>query len=173
MSDFQSFVLPVGSAIPGAIVAFMSLAQETLPANSTVYFGSELPAYTNPYTLQITEATGDQEYVEIGSRYRRDETFSLTCQLSYYDGSPASPVGGDQFIDLLNNVMSQFQALSLAVGNNPSLTTYSSPSVTQAVRIAEVGNFIITPATDANGRCAVTLSFALRCVQRVESISGS
>lgn len=173
MAEFQSFVLPVGSAIPGTVAAFMSLCQEVLPTNATVYFGSALPAYTNPYTLQIVEVNGDQQAAEIGQRYRREETFALTCQLVYYDGSPQSPTAGPQFLDLTNKVMDAFQAIALAIGNNPSLTDYSTPDVTQVARYTEVGNFIVTPETDSNGRCAVILSFSLRCQQRVESLSGA
>lgn len=161
----ESFVLPVGTAIPGAVAAVMNVAQTNLPANATVYFGSELPSYSNPWTFQITEVSGDQAYDSIGPRYRREETFNLICLLTYYDGS-------NNFPGLLATVMQQFTIIATAIGANPSLTDYTVPGVTQVVRVAEVGNFIVTPATDANGRCACTLSFNVRCAQRVESISG-
>lgn len=158
---------PVGSAIPQALVNFMALATQTLPAGTTVYFGAELAAWSAPLTLQILEITGDQNPAEIGPRYRREETFSMTCQLSVYQG------GGPQetaFPTLLQTVMGYFNQLALAVGNNPTL--YQDGDTAQAVRYAEVGNFIITPAVDTNGMSAVTLAFAVRCQQRVESISG-
>lgn len=159
------FLLPTGSAIPGTLAAFMSLAETALPEGSTVYFGSELGAYSTPHTLQITEISGDQEPAEIGGRYRRDETFQLVCLLTYYNGGIAN------FPAALDTVMADFQSLAVAVSANPSLTGALDPdgSTVQVARYCEVGNFIITPQTDAKGLSAVTLSFALRCVQRVET----
>lgn len=154
--------LPVGSAIPGTVSAFMTLASQTLPAGTTVWFGEELATYNTPLTLQITEVQGTQVPAEIGQRYRREETFSLICLLTYFQG-------GQQMVSLLDTVMSNFQLLALAVGNNPQLV---QPSDTvQPVRFCQVGNFIISPVTDPNGLSAVTLSFALQCAQRVESLS--
>jgi hypothetical protein len=158
-----AFTLPVGTAIPGTLAAFMSLATATLPAGSTVWFGSELSTYSAPITLQITEITGDQIPAEIGPRYRREESFALVCLLTCYQGGPAD------FPTVLGNVMANFSLLALAVGNNPSLT--ASGAAVQVVRFCQVGKFIISPKTDGNGQSAVTLSFALSCAQRVESLS--
>lgn len=159
----SAFTLPVGSAIPGALAAFMALGAKTLPQDSTIWFGKELSVFSAPITLQITEITGDQGPAEIGGRYRREETFAFVCLLTAYQGGP------QVFPDILASVMAQFNALALAVGNNPSLT---APGATvQVVRESQVGNFIITPTTDQNEMSAVTLSFALRCAQRVESLS--
>lgn len=158
--------LPVGSAIPGTLTAFMSLATAVLPTGSTVWFGEELPTYSTPVTLQITEIQGDQTPAEIGQRFRREETFQLVCLLTIYQGGPQ-----DVFAPLLGQVMTQFNALALAVGNDPSLSAYAPDSSVQTVRFCQVGNFIVTPATDGNGMSAVTLSFALRCAQRIESLS--
>lgn len=163
----SSLTLPVGSAIPGALAAFMALATATLPSGSTVWFGEELPTYSAPVTLQITEIQGDQNPAEMGGRYRREETFSLICLLSMYQG------GAQDFPTIFGNVMAQFNALALAVGNNPSLIAYTAEPGVQPVRYAQVGSFIVTPNSDQNGQSAVTLSFALRCAQRVESLSGS
>jgi hypothetical protein len=145
-----------GSAIPGALAQFMIVASAALPAKTTVWFGEELPTYTSPLTLQISEITGDQVPAEIGPNYRREETFTLVCSLSTYQGGPPD------FPTILNNLMAQFIILSRAVANNPNLN--------QAVRFAQVGNFIITPASDMNGQSAVTLDFSVRCEARVTSI---
>lgn len=149
--------LPSSSAIPGALTQFMALAAAALPAGSTVWFGEELPTYTAPITLQVTEITGDQVPAEIGPQYRREESFSLICSLSYYQG------GAPDFPGILGTVMANFLLVSQAVGNNPSLNS--------AVRYAQVGNFVITPATDPNGLSALTLDFAVRCEARVTSLS--
>lgn len=158
----MSFTVPSGSAIPGALAAWMTLATDTLPDGSTVWYGEELPTYSAPVTLQITEIQGDQFPAEIGPRYRREETFSFICLLTCYQGGP------QDFPAILGNVMTQFDALALAVGNNPSLT--APDASVQVVRYAQVGNFIISAVSDQNAQSAVTLSFRLNCAQRVESL---
>lgn len=158
--------LPVGSAIPGTLTAFMNLAAAILPAGSTVWFGEELGVYSAPVTLQITEIQGDQLPAEIGARFRREETFQLVCLLSIYQGGPQ-----DIFAALLGEVMTQFNAIALAVGNDPTLSAYAPDPTVQTARFCQVGNFIVSPSTDDNGFSMVTLSFALRCAQRVESLS--
>lgn len=150
-------VWPQSSSIPNAITQFLTMATTALPAGTTVWFGEELPAYSAPLTLQITEVTGDQQPATIGLSYLREESFQLVCLLTWYQGGP------QDFVTCLGNVMTNFALLSEAVGDNPTLNN--------AVRFAQVGNFIITPATDQNGQTAVTLSFALRCEQRVVSLS--
>lgn len=135
----------------------MSLAQVALPLGSTVWFGQELPTYETPVTLQITEITGDQAPAELGPKFRREENFSLICSLVCYAG------GSPDFPSLLAQVMDNFALVSKAVGNNPKLN--------DSVRFAQVGNFIVTPATNANGLSALTLDFSVRCEQRVLSLS--
>jgi hypothetical protein len=149
--------LPSSSAIPGALVQVIAVASDALPVGSTVWFGEELPTYSAPVTLQVTEITGDQNPAEIGPQYRREETFSLVCSLSCYQG------GAPDFPGLLGTVMTNFALVSKAIGNNPSLNG--------AVRYAQVGNFIVTPVTDSNGLSALTLDFSVRCEARVTSLS--
>lgn len=149
--------LPSSSAIPGALTQFIAIASAALPAGTTVWFGEELTTYTAPITLQITEITGDQNWAEMGPQYRREETFNLVCSLSCYQGGvPDNPA-------LLGTVMGNFALVSRAVGNNPKLNG--------AVRLAQVGNFMVSPATDAAGLSAMTLVFSVRCEQRVTSLS--
>jgi hypothetical protein len=150
--------LPSGSAIPGALVQALAIATAALPAGTTVYFGAVLP-YTTPLTLQITEITGDQKVAELGTQYRREETFSLVCTLSVYQGGAPMP----DFSPMLTDLMTQFNVLALAIGNNPTLNG--------TVRFAEVGNFLIDPQTDENGFSAVSLDFSIRCQQRVTSLT--
>jgi hypothetical protein len=159
----MTFTYPVGSAIPGALTALLELATATFPYDSTIWFGKELTTFSEPVTFQITEIDGDQQPIEIGGRYRRDETFAFVCLLTCYDGEPQA------YGELLSQVMSNFNLLALAIGDNPSLTAVGAS--VQVVRYSEVGNFIITTDTDSNGKSAVTLSFQVRCQQRVESLS--
>jgi hypothetical protein len=149
--------LPSSSAIPRALVQFLAVAAGVLPQGSTVWFGEELPTYTAPVTLQVSEITGDQSPAEIGGLYRREETFALVCSLTVFQG------GSQDFPGLLGAVMDSFSLVSRAVGNNPSLNS--------SVRYAQVGNFLVSPVTDPNGLSAVTLDFSVRCEARVNSLS--
>lgn len=137
----------------------MSIAASTYPADGsvTIWFGAELPAYSAPLTFMITEVTGDQQPAELGNQYKREETFAIVCSLISYQG------GVPDFNSMLTSLMANFVLLSQAIANNPTLTG--------AVRFAEVGNFHITPETDANGQSAVTLDFSVRCQQRVTSLN--
>lgn len=153
--------LPASSAIPGALVNFIALAQSALGQSATVWWGKELETYSAPVTLQITEITGTQDPAEIGQSYRREETFQLICTLSVYQGGPQ----GTANIACLQEVMAQFALVSAAIGNNPTLSG--------AVRFAEVKNFLLTPDTDGNGTTAVTLDFQVACSQRVRSLQSS
>lgn len=149
--------LPSGSAIPGAVAAVLSIATDTLPSDSTVWYGTELPAYSAPLTFQVSEISGDQNWAELGPAYRREEKFQLTCSLIYYVG------GVPDFNAQLQSLMDSFVLLARAIANNPTLNG--------SVRLAEVGNFAISPETDANGQSATTLDFAIRCQQRVTTLS--
>jgi hypothetical protein len=133
------------------------MATAALPQGTTVWFGEELPAYSAPLTFQITEITGDQEPAELGSNYRREEKFAFVCSLISYQGGPPD------FTAMLNGLMPNFILLSQAIANNPTLSS--------AVRFAQVGNFHISSETDSNGQGAVTLDFSVRCEQRVTSLN--
>lgn len=150
--------LPSGTAIPLALTQAITIATAALPANTTCYFGAELPAYVSPLTFWISEITGDQKPAELGNQYRREEQFQLICSIVSYQG------GVTDFPTLLSSLMTTgFIPLSQAIANNPTLNG--------TVRFAEVGNFHISPETDANGNAGVTLDFSIRCVQRVTSLN--
>jgi hypothetical protein len=149
--------LPVGTAIPAALVQLMAIAAAALPPDSTVWYGEELGTFTQPLTLQVNEIPGDQVPAEIGQRYRREETFAFVCTLTYFDGGP-----GEENPRRLSTLMDAWVKLALAVGANPKLN--------DTVRFAEVGNFNITTTADANGLTAANIDFSVRCQQRVESL---
>lgn len=157
--------MPSGSAIPAALANTMAIVAQALPAGSTVYYGSELPAYTAPLTFQISEITGDQVPATLGANYTREENFNLVCSLIAYSG------GVPDFVAQLQSLMANFVLLSRAIGNNPWLSTSGQNDSTAAVRFAQVGNFHIAPETDPNGESATTLDFAIRCEQRVTSLT--
>lgn len=152
----MSVVLPASSAIPGALAQFLVVAGGALPTGTTVWFGAELSTYSTPLTLQVTEISGGQSPAELGPAYRREETFSLVCTLSAYQG------GTPDFPGQLTVLMQNFALLSAAVASNPSLNG--------SVRLAQVTNFLISPVTDPGGTGAVTLDFQVRCAQRIRSL---
>lgn len=163
--------LPSTSAIPGALANLLAIATAVLPAETTVWFGAELPAFSAALTFQITEITGDQQPAELGNNYRREENFAFVCSLTSYTGGAQdyanTAPAGQGFVVLLQAVMADFALLAQAIANNPRLTFNG----TDAVRIAEVGNFHLHPETDDNGQSFVTLDFAVRCAQRVTSLT--
>ena len=148
--------LPSQSAIPGALVQLLAVAVAAFPPGTTVYYGEDLPAYTAPLTLQISEITGDQTWAELGN-FRREEVFSFTCSLITYVG------GVPDWVAQLVSTFASFATLSKAIGTNPTLNG--------SVRVAEVGNFITHSETDANAQGATTLDFSVRCSQRVTSLT--
>jgi len=149
--------LPSGSAIPSALIQTLAIATAALPADTTVYYGENLPKYTAPLTFMITEITGDQKVAELGPAFRREESFAFVCTLVYYYG------GVPDFGAQLTSLMTNFVAFSQAIANNPTLNS--------TVRFAEVGNFHITSATDGTGQGGSTLDFSIRCQQRVTSLT--
>lgn len=148
--------LPSQSAIPGALVQLLAVATAAFPPNTTVYYGEDLPAYTAPLTLQISEIVGDQEPADIG-QFKREEAWQFTCSLITYVG------GVPDWVAQLVSTFASFSLLSLAIGNNPTLNG--------SVRFAQVGNFVTHSETDANSQGATTLDFAVRCTQRVTSLT--
>lgn len=151
--------LPTSSSIPGAVSNLLTIATSALPADTTVWYGAALPAYSAPLTFQITEINGDQSPAEIGLQYRREETFAVVCNLTAYVG------GSPDFNSMLTSLMDNFALLSTAIGDNPTLNG--------AVRYAQVGNFIISADTDTQGQAVQQLDFQVRCQQRIISLSTS
>jgi hypothetical protein len=145
----------MASAIPGTLSYFLTLATNTLPSDATVSFGAYKPLFEAPVTLQVTGITGDQEPAELGPNFRREETFSIECDLTSY--------AGDQLqVNRLTEVFANFALLSVAVANDPTLGSN--------VRFAEVGDFTYVPGLDAKGQSIGSLTFAIRCSQRIDSL---
>lgn len=148
--------LPSSSAIPTAVPALISMATTALPSDAMVYFGKALPVYTAPITLQVIKVVGNQDWIVLGPNYRREETFSIECQLTSFAGDNDHPAR-------MSEVFTQFHALTMAVGNDPTLQG--------TVRLAEVGDFDYEPDENGNGMTLGCLTFNVRCSQRVASQS--
>jgi hypothetical protein len=152
--------LPDGSAIPGAVLAVLSMASASLStsySNATIWFGKALPAYTNPVTFQIVSVKGNQLPAEISPGYRREETFMMYCQIIVYQGDTNFPV-------VLTNAFTVWDIIALMIGDNPTLN--------YTVRFAEVKNMSVTADADPLGKGAIVISFNIACQQRVHSLTG-
>lgn len=109
-----------------------------------------------PITLQILSVEGDQVPAELGPTYKREETYSIMCDLVSF--------AGDQlYVNRLSEVMTSFALITVAIANNPTLNS--------AVRFAEVGDFVFTAHADNKGMSLGSLTFAIRCSQRISSLS--
>jgi hypothetical protein len=146
----------VSSSIPGAVPYLVALAQTALGSDATVWFGKELPLYSAPITMQITQIVADQVPAELGPNYKREETYSIYCTITAY-------AGDQKFLDRLSEAFTAFDAVEVAVANDPTLGGN--------VRFAQLGGMGFTPGADAQGQSIGTLPFLVRCQARVTSLT--
>ena len=104
----------MASSIPLAVPYFMNLCATALPSDSLVAFGTVLPKFTAPISLLVTEVVGNQEPAELGPSYRREETYSILCELSSFSGDQDLPLR-------LTEVFDAFALITVAVGNDMTL----------------------------------------------------
>lgn len=145
----------MASSIPGATSALISIATAALPT-AFVWFGKALPAYNAPITLQILNVTGDQEWMEVGPAFRREETYSINCELTSW-------AGDQNYQQRMVEVMNAFQTLTLALYNNMTLNG--------TVRLSEVKTLSFTPDADPKGLSLGRLDFAVDCQQRISVLT--
>lgn len=146
----------MSSSIPGTVAYFLQLAGNALPADAYVYFGVELPRYSAPVTLQVTGITGNQAPAELGPAYKREETYSILCELTSF-------AGDQDFPSRLQEVMANWALITVAVGNDPTLGGN--------VRYAECGDMDFAPKSDPKGMSLGSLTFDVRCSQRITSLT--
>ena len=146
----------MSSSIPGAVLQFIDIATAAMPADTTIWFGKPLPMYSAPLMLQITGVEGNQEPAELGISYRREEVFSILCQLSSFQGDQL-------FQNRMTEVFSYWEMITVAVANNPTLN--------QTVRFAEPGNMVFDPIAANGGRSIGCLHFDIRCSARITSLT--
>ncbi len=146
----------MSSSIPGAVAYFLQLAGTALPASAYVYFGVELPKYTAPVTLQVTGITGNQQPAELGPSYKREETYSILCELTSF-------AGDQDFPTRLSEVMDNWALITVAVAGDPTLGGN--------VRFAECGDMDFSPKSDIKGFSLGSLTFDVRCSQRITSLT--
>jgi hypothetical protein len=155
------------SAIPGTIPYLFNLFATTYPMDPNnvptfVWFGVQLTAFSAPTTIEINGVgPADQEPAEMGPNYKREETFSVNCRVSVFNGQGAS--GSTDFIARMTDCFTVWKALEIAVANDPTLGNN--------VRYAEFGDMEYEPTTDGSGRAMGCLTWCVRCSQRVTSLS--
>lgn len=155
------------SSIPAAVNNFITIATTAIPTvmsegATQVVFG-ELSRYVAPVTLQIMEVTGNAEVAELGVNFRREETYSIVCEVVTWSGD-------QDYLTRFNDAMTIYNALVVAVAKNPWLSTSGLNDSTAAVRYAEIGDYSIIPHADAHGQSRCSLQFHVRCSQRVDSL---
>lgn len=151
------------SSVGPAVFNFYGAVNTALGGSVQFAFG-ELTNYIAPVTLQILEVTGDQQPAEIGNNFRREETFSIVCELVTW-------AGDQNYQQRFTDALTAWNTILVTVGNNPWLSTSGLNDATAAVRYAEVGDFSFIPHADAAGQSRCSLQFHVRCSQRINSLS--
>lgn len=158
----------MASSIGPAVNNLVTIITGAVPATLTgegatqVVFG-DLSQYVAPVTLQVVEVTGNADVAELGPNFRREETYSIVCEIVTF-------AGDQDYLTRFNDAMTVYNAICVAVGNNPWLSTSGLNDSTAAVRFAEVGDFSITPHATPIGQSVCSLQFHVRCSQRVDSL---
>ena len=155
------------TAIPGTITYLVTLFGTAYPMDANnvpvlVWFGTELAAYSSPTTIEINGVDlADQEPAELGPNFKREETFTVKCKITVFNGEGAN--GTPDFLARMTDCFAVWKPLVIAVANDPTLGGN--------VRFAENGEMIYTPTTDGSGRAMGSLTWGVRCQQRVTSLS--
>ena len=157
----------MSSSIGPAVTNFIALAQQTIPAvldgaETQVVFG-DLSRYVAPVTLQIMEVTGNAVVASIGQNFRREETYSIVCEVVTF-------AGDQDYVTRFNDAMTVYNALVIAVANNPWLSSTGLHDSTAAVRFSEIGDYSIIPHAGGSGKSTCSLQFHVRCSARVDSL---
>lgn len=158
----------MSSSVGPAVTNLITIVTAAIPASlagegaTQVVFG-ELPKYEAPVTLQIMEVTGDADVAELGLTFRREETYSIICEIVTWSGD-------QDYVTRFNDAMTVYNAVVIAVANNPWLSVSGLNDSSAAVRFAEVGDFSITPHATPIGQSVCSLQFHVRCSQRVDSL---
>lgn len=154
------------TSIPPALSALFAIFSAAYVTDSTgqavtYWFGAVLPAWEAATTVELNGVhPADQQPADLGPRYTREETFSVDSRITVFSGTAPSAAS---FIANMGDVWNVWKALETAVANNPTLNN--------TVRYAEFGEMDYTPATDGKGLAMGTLTWFVRCSQRVTSLS--
>lgn len=154
------------TSIPPALQALFTVFEAAYPTDANgeavlYWFGQSLPAWQPSTVVEITGVgPADQQPASLGPDYLREETFSVDCGITVFQG--VTPTAANYFTNM-NAVWNVWIALEKAVANNPTLNG--------TVRFAEFGELTYEPATDAKGLVMGTLKWFTRCSARNFSLS--
>lgn len=163
----------MSSSVPAVIPAFISLAQSALTAGAQVWFGSVTPVYqptsgsvssvTSGITLQISSVHFDEDtFGEMGPLYRHEEHYNIVgCVIAWGNGPPETINA-----ILLQDAYTEYDNLSVAVSNNPTLGL-----PTPAPRLAAPRQLGVAPTPAANGMPMVQIEFEIQVQARVNSLT--
>lgn len=158
----------MSSSIGPAVNNLIGIVTAAIPTSLTgegatqVVFG-ELSKYEAPVILRILEVTGDADVAELGPNFRREETYSIVCEIDTW-------AGDQDYVTRFNDAMTIYNAVTVAVATNPWLSTSGLNDSSAAVRFAEVGNYSIVPHATPIGQSVCSVQFHVRCSQRVDSL---
>ena len=157
----------MATSVRPAVTNFIAIAKAAIPATisggeTNVVFG-DLAQYVAPVTLQIIEVTGNAEVAELGVNYRREETYSIVCEIVTWSGD-------QDYKQRFDDAVTVYDQVTIAVAKNPWLSTSGLNDSTAAVRFAEIGDFSIIPHAGPTGESTCSLQFHVRCSQRVDSL---
>ena len=157
----------MATSVGTAVTNFISIATAAIPAtvsggDTNVVFG-DLAQYVAPVTLQIIEVTGDAQVAELGQNFRREETFSIVCELVTW-------AGDQDYKQRFDDAVTVYDLVTIAVATNPWLSSTGSHDNTSAVRFAEIGDFSIIPKAGPEGESTCSFQFHVRCSARVDSL---
>ncbi len=154
------------TSIPNALTQLFAVYQAAYPTDANgeptyYWFGAVLSAWSAPTTIEINGVhPADQEPVTLGPDYQREETFSIDCRLTMFNGS--TPTTANYFL-MMNNVWAAWTALEIAVANNPTLNG--------VVRYSEFGEMDYEPVADGKGMCMGALTWVVRGSARNYSLA--
>ena len=155
------------TAIPDTVDYLISLFQTTCPYDSNnepirVWFGVQLGVWQAPTTIEINKIQPImREWAELGPTYRVEEHFSVWCKITVFSGEGMG--GTPDFQASKNSVFSVWGALEKAVANDPTLGGN--------VRVCRFDDVNYEPTTDAAGRAAGMITWAITCEARVTTLS--
>lgn len=158
--------LPHFSAIPGTIDDLITVFGTAAPTDTNnepimVWFGAELGVFTSPTTIEINGVDPvTREWAVLGPDYTIEEHFSVKCKISVFSGLATSL---QDFIATKNLVFGVWNALEMAVANNPTLDGN--------VRLAWFDECMYEPSQDAAGQACGEITWVVKCEARVSTLS--
>lgn len=160
----------MSSSVPAVIPAFMSVAKGAMSAGAQVWLSNVMPVQQpgpgtvsdvgSGITLQIHAVHFDEdEPGELGPSYRHEEHYNIQCLLTAWSG-------GQNFPQLLQDVYTEYDKLSVAVANNPTLGL-----PTPAPRLVWMRQLGLNIGPDARGFAKCEIQFEAQVQARVTSLT--